>query len=581
METGLETVVKEGKPSFMQRTRDFMKKKWVNLGLGAIVAGSMLMGSANNLSAQTSAQEENYNEPPRQEEVYDVRNIRPDSSNQIFQAYVIQEDQTYDNDLAFIAEDMSRTTPDGKPLKILVINNYNQSNANIIDEIQKRINNPEQYPWFEMTGKVMRASPYSVGDWNVMLKLKQMTIYDQEGNKTLFPITDTTDTSDSEVYNVYEPNDYDWMYAPGSCITGFYYPRFGIGFAPWWDLDMDGIPNWMDPDPLWPNYWDPFMFAPWHHHNWHWHPNWWAGSPYWGYWGDGDRHWKRHRDHDNDKDFQNIIHKIGKNQLQDPRNRDEVRKYIRGINDSRDLRKIMNPDQLKNLEQVRKGIFDRDYEFQRKNSNIIIHDKDGSERIIRSTMPEKNLEYRITSPGIMREHDKITTRDSGSTERSIRHYEPKATNPKAQEPKKGTVIKKDNKDNNKASSSNSGPVKKKKEYERSYSLSPRSEYNIRESPANSQTQRTMFPSRLSNNQSEVSRYSWPRINYDRTKSNSSRSYFSPSRSTISYSRPSVSRSSTSKSSGSYRSSGSNYSRGSSSSNSSHSSHSSSGSIRRR
>jgi len=574
METEQLSVKTEEKPSLMQRTRNFVKKKWVNVGLGAIVAGSLLMGSAKSLSAQASAQEEYYQEPYSTTEVYDAQRVQKDT----FIAYVYEGDHDWRRDLDFVAEDLQKVNRDGQPLRIAVHEDYDWTNANVINEVRERINNPEQYPWIEMRGKFWPASPYSRNDG--ALDLEQIITKDQMGNEEIF----FTDPANSNFYYLGDNYYLDWAFYPGRHMIGFHYPHFSVGFAPYWDWDMDGIPNWMDRHPFWWDPWDAWMCDPWHHHGWGWHNNWWVGSYYWNYWGDGDSHWRHHKDHDND--FQNIVHRISKKQLQDPKNLRDVRSHIRDVIDSRNLRNIFSIEQLKGLEQARKGIFEKDYNLIKKNSNLTIRDREGKEVRMRMGAPKNQPDYTITSPSRMREPDSNITKGQSSTERNIRRDEPR-TQPRTQEPGTGTVIKKDSPP---PENSGSEPVKKKKDDERSYSLfnNQRSDYSAREAQVY-QSRSTSSSTLKPREQPQVRQYSSPRVNYNEIRSNSSRnytntrSYSSPniSRSTRSYSSPSISRSSPSRSSSSYRSSGSsNYSR-SSSSRSSSSSHSSGSSVRKK
>ncbi|MBN2052643.1 hypothetical protein JW756_04015 [Candidatus Woesearchaeota archaeon] len=581
------TESKESRPSLIQRTRNFVKKKWVNFGLGAIVAGSMMMGSAKNMGAQAATPEE-YTEPYNATEIYDTQRVQNDT----FIAYVYEGDHDWRRDLDFVAEDLQKVNRSGEPLRIQVHEDYDFSNAEIISEVRRRINNPDKYPWIEMRGKFWPASPY--GRYDGALNLEQIITKDDNGNEEIF----FTDPANSNFYYLDDNYYFDWAFYPGRHLIGFYYPHFSRGFAPYWDWDMDGIPNWMDRHPLWWDPWDIWMCDPWNHYGWGWYNNWWVGSPFWGYWGNADHHWRRHRDHDHD--FRNIITKISKKQLQDPKNRNEVRGYLKGLIESRDLKNVLDKDQLRSLNQARIERINKNYEMIRNNPNVTIRDKDGKELRMKMQLPENRPGYRLTP------------RSQQEPERQIRRYEPRSAEPGAREPRiqpraqpeprQGTIVKKD--EPKKGEEKKDTPVVKKKDDEkddgRSYSLSPRSEYNLREN--SSDTKRTIYPSRLSSDDitrklnefdsstrrirtspSDTNRDFSPRINYDNNRSSrsnyylnrSSRSY-TPSRSSSrpsisnrSYSRPSTSRSS----SGSYKSS---------SSRSSSSSHrSSSGSVRKK
>jgi hypothetical protein len=534
-----QLVVKE-KPSFMQRTRNFLKKKWVNAAGGILLASALTMGAVPKANAQeTTRPEFNYDQV---------------QTNATFVG-MTSGDHDFSRNLDFVLDNLGIENKYKDDFKLWVHENYDWTNKDVLSEVKKRINNPDQYPWIEAVGKYWPMN--SNGRFDGKLDLEAIITRDIEGNEEIF----YTDPADSNMYYLDENYFTDWAFFPGRHLTGFYYPHFGT-YGPSWDWDMDGIPNRFDPLPFSWNPWDPWMCDPWYGSwgwfgfgwspwgwNWGWDNHFGYNWMYWGYWGGP---WNYNDidiivDHDgNHVRWDDYVHRISKDQLRDPKGsaQDAVRQLIA----NREAHRIvLDKNQLQQREQLVKSIDKANYDMLRKNPQIRMRDPNGKERIIRVNPSDYKPDpstgrintERITRRGDEGNYRPGTIRDSSG--RVIREG-----NPPSPPPSSGTIKKVDEK------KEDPGTIKKKDDTDRGYSLNRGSNYSPSSSSRGSATPYqprsiTTYPSRVQQddlasrirqwssrviipNQQEVRKYSSPIIrdrSYTPWVPSQSRSIYTP------------------------------------------------------
>jgi hypothetical protein len=585
----------EKKPSLMNRTRNFLKKKWVNAAGGVILASALTMGAAPRINAQQLEPAVN---PVVQ---FDYNQIQ---DNARFVG-VTAGDHDYSRNLDFVLEDYSLADKNNNPFKLWVHEDFDWTNKKVLDEVIKRINNPDKYPLIEAYGTYHPVT--SQGGFDGRLNLESIITTDLEGNSETF----FTDPANSNFYQIESDDFLDWAFLPGRNIMGVYYPYFGVG--PAWDIDGDGIPNRFDPSPFYWDPWDPFIFNPLFALD-RWHNQGWFGWNYWNYWGGPGLYIDIdifHDHHGNPVHRNDFLRTITRDQLKDPNFGPDAVDNMKRLQENLEAHRIvLTNDQLQNrkqyVDQVKKNIYD----MLRNNPNVRIRDPDGNERIIKVNPSDYNPENqgRFTrngergQPGITTTIAPERAREgtgtpnyTGKTERNTeknagsgKTVERKTERSTEKNPPAPRVMKEPTKTSGekpvKKEGSTSGEIKKK--YEASSSIDglvreydsntpARTEYSPRSTATN-------YPSRLIRpTPSQVQQYGSPNTRAPSTYS-SPRNYSTP-KSSGNY-KPSTIRSSpsSSRSSGSYRlpsstrSSGSSY-RGSSGSRSS----GSSGSVRKK
>jgi hypothetical protein len=345
------------KPLLLGKTRDFLKKKWVKYVGGAIVAGSLMLGGAARLGGQ-----EQIPVTDNQQQEQAIQDIKYKAIG-----YAYEGDLDNKPDLDFIFEDLEKTGADGQPLRIMVHEDYDASNADMLSKIILRVNNPQQYPWIEVTGKLWPASPYAnIGKLN----LESIIFKDQQGKEEVF----FPKPSSSSFYAEDEQQTMDWIYAPGRNIVSVGYPIFFNGGRAFWDWDRDGWPNCIDPFPLMWNAWDPFIFDIEYGFS-HWGNPMWFGWTFWDYWGGPEFYRHRHR---GDPDWNDIKRVINRDQLKDPHNREIIRNYAERMHEGRDINHVITPEKIKQIQGERQVLLDRQYQLARQNPVANIRQKDGS-----------------------------------------------------------------------------------------------------------------------------------------------------------------------------------------------------------
>jgi len=548
------------KPSFMQRTRSFLKKKWVTTVGGLAIGAALTMGAAPKANAQeTALQEFNYNKV------------------QVNATFVgnTAGDHDISRNLDFVLENMGVENKYKDDFKLWVHENYDWTNKDVLSEVKNRINNPEQYPWIEAVGKYWPMNPN--GRFDGRLDLEAIITRDLEGNEEIF----YTDPADSNMYYLNDNYFSDWAFFPGRHLTGFHYPYFG-GYGPSWDWDGDGIPNRFDMFPFSWDHWDPWMCDPWYGAwdwfgfgwspwgwNWGWDNHFGHNWMYWGYWGGPGHYWDIDiiDDHDGNRvHWRDYADRITKDQLRDPNYRGDANDMVRQLVANREAhRLVLDKNQLQQRDQFVKSIDKANYEMLKKNPQIRMRDPNGKERIIRVNpsdyKPDPNT-GRINTERIMRRGDEGnrspvspgTIRDPGS--RVIRENNPPNTGGEKIIKKEGEgtgIIKKV--DENKEGSG--AVIKKKDDTGKSYSLDRGSIYSPSSSRSSATSYQsrstTAYPSRVQRDdllsrmirqessriiipgQQEVKQYSSPTIrdrNYVPSSPSQSRSTYTPLRTTI-------------------------------------------------
>ena len=513
------------KPSFMQRTRNFLKKKWVNAAGGILLASALTMGAAPKANAQETQ------EPARQAQAFNYNQVQP---NATFMGNT-SGDHDLSRNLDFVLDNMGIENKYKDDFKLWVHENYDWTNKDVLSEVKNRINNPDQYPWIEAVGKYWPMNPN--GRFDGRLDLEAIITRDLEGNEEIF----YTDPADSNMYYLDDNYFTDWAFFPGRHLTGFHYPNFR-GYGPSWDWDGDGIPNRFDMFPFSWDPWDPWMCDPWYGSldwfgfgwsPWGWNNHFGNNWMYWGYWGGP---WNYTDidiiiDHDgNNVHWRDQMNRISKDQLRDPNYRGDAHDAIRQLIANREAhRLVLDKNQLQQRDQFVKSIDKANYDMLKKNPQIRMRDQNGKEKIIRVNPSDYKPDPstgRINTERIMRRGDEGnyspvspgTIRDPGSREIMER-------NPPSPPPSTGTIKKVDEK------KEGSTVIKEKDEAERSYSFSRGRTY----SPSSSSSATpyrprsiTTYPSRVQQddlasrirqgisrviipNQQELNRYSSPII----------------------------------------------------------------------
>lgn len=585
----------EKKPSLMNRTRNFLKKKWVNAAGGVILASALTMGAAPKINAQ---QLEPVSQPVLQ---FDYNQIQ---ENARFVG-VTAGDHDYSRNLDFVLEDYSLADKNNNPFKLWVHEDFDLTNKKVLDEVIKRINNPDKYPLIEVYGTYHPVT--SQGGFDGRLNLESIIATDLQGNAETF----YTDPSNSNFYQMESDDFLDWAFFPGRNIIGVYYPYFAEG--PIWDIDGDGIPNRFDPSPFYPDLWDPFIFNPLFALD-RWHNQGWFGWNYWNYWGGPGIYIDIdiiHDRHGNPINWHNYLTRITRNQLKDPNLGPNAIDTLKQIENNIEAHRIvLTNDQLQKRNQFVKQVEKNIYDSLRNNPQVRTRDPDGNERIIKVNPSDYNPENqgRITRGEEPRQPGRATTitpertregtgnpNYTGKVERNTeknagagKTTERKIERNTGKNPPSPRVIKEP------AKSSGEKPVKKegsttekvKKKYEASSSI----DSLVRDYDSNTTTTgrtnysprstATNYPSRLIRpTPSQVQRYGSPNTRAPSTYS-SPRNYSAP-KSPGSY-KPGTIRSSTgSRSSGSYKAPSSTRSSGSSYRPSSTRSSGSSGSVRKK
>ncbi len=582
------------KPSFMKRTRNFLKKKWVNAAGGVLLASALTMGAAPKANAQevtqVAQQEFNYNQT---------------QENASFMG-VTAGDHDFSRNLDFVLEDYS-LGKNNQPFLLWVHENFDFSNKKVLDEVKKRINNPDQYPMIEAIGNYSPMSPN--GRFDGRLDLEAIITRDIGGNEEMF----YTDPSDSNFYELDDNYFFDWAFFPGRHMTGFYYPAFG-GISPSWDWDMDGIPNRFDMFPFSWDPWDPWMCDPWFNMGRGWLSPWWFDGGwdlgwrhhnYWNYWGGPGLYVNINTIHDHDgnpRRWNDFARTITRDQLKDPNHGPDAIDSVKQLIANRESHRIvLTNDQLQKREQFIKQVDKNNYDALRKNPQIKTRDPDGNERIIKVNPSDYNPENqgRITRTGepgqpgrgattITSGRIRDRTEDPNYTGKVERNTERNTNTGKNTErniernteknPPKPPVMKEPTKSSGekvvKKEGTKTGEIKKK--YDAGYSI----DRAIRDYESNAsrttnyapRTTTTTYPSRLIRpTPSQVNKYSSPTIRNYSPPANQNRTTYRPSTnrtirspsSTTRYSQPKYSAPKvTSRSSGSYRaptrSSGSSY-----------------------
>jgi hypothetical protein len=528
-------------------------------------------------------------------------------------------DHDYSRNLDFVLEDYSLADKNNNPFKLWVHEDFDLSNKKVLDEVIKRINNPDKYPLIEAYGTYHPVT--SQGGFDGRLNLESIIATDLQGNSETF----YTDPANSNFYKIESDDFLDWAFFPGRNIIGVYYPFFAEG--PFWDIDGDGIPNRFDPFPFSWNPWDSSIFDIGYGFN-HWQNHNWFGWNYWNYWGgpgiyiDIDIF---HDHHGNPVHRNDFLRTITRNQLKDPNfgpDAIDTMKQLRANIESKRI--VLTNEQLQKRNQFVKRVEKNIYDTIRNNPQIRTRDQDGNERIIKVNPSDYNPENQggVTRSGEQGQPGRTAVtparaREAGNpnyTGRTERNTEKNTGSGKTTERK----IEKNTEKNPPAprvmkepsKSSGEKPVKKegsttekvKKKYEASSSI----DSLIRNYDSNTTTtgrtnysQRsttTNYPSRLIRpTPSQVNKYSSPTIRNYSPPSSQSRATYTPrsnttvrSQSTPRYSAPKSSSSlrysapkTTSRSSGSYKAPSSARSSGSSYRPSSTRSSGSSGSVRKK
>ncbi|HJX05541.1 MAG TPA: hypothetical protein VJ461_02440 [Candidatus Nanoarchaeia archaeon] len=371
------------KLSLMQRTRSFLKNKWVKLAGGAIIAGGLMLGAARRADGQTT------------------KYYYPGSDkDDILVGQVVKGDYDQDKDLDFMLGLFDKKNDQGEQMWVQVHESYDRSNRDVIDEVRYRINSPEQYPLIEVLGDFKEN--LGMGDFDGKVNPKLIITKDLEGNEEVF----YTDPSHSGLYLNNYCWDADYVFFPGRHLTHFYYPHFYFGSFPGWDWDMDGLPNWMDPHPTWNDTWNWGWFDPWGWGafdtwwswggswgwgwNWGWNSGWSWHNPYWNYWG-GWHHYADPTDYPGK--YRDVMDRIRKAQLQRPAEggllpvTDMVANYVKDDAiksiQRRDLTRIFNPQELRQLGKNRATIFKENYNALVKNPIVVRRDESGREVRVR------------------------------------------------------------------------------------------------------------------------------------------------------------------------------------------------------
>ncbi len=595
----------EKRPSLMNRTRNFFKKKWVNAAGGVILASALSMGA----QAQTTQTQDLVSKPVVQ---FDYNQIQ---ENARFVG-VTAGDLDYSRNLDFVLEDYSLADKNNNPFKLWVHEDFDLSNKKVLDEVIKRINNPEKYPLIEVYGTYHPVT--SQGGFDGRLNLESLIATDLQGNSETF----YTDPSNSNFYKIESDDFLDWAFFPGRNIIGVYYPFFAEG--PIWDIDGDGIPNRFDPFPFSWDPWDSSIFDIGYGFN-HWMNHGWFGWNYWNYWGGPGLYIDIdifHDHHGNPKHRNDFLRTITRDQLRDPNLGPDAIDTVKQLRANIESHRIvLTNEQLQKRNQYVKQVEKNIYDEIRKNPQVRTRDQDGNERIIKVNPSDYNPENqgKVTRIGEQGQPGRATaitperTREEAGnpnyTGKVERNTEKNAGAGKTTErrieknteknPSSPRVMKEP------AKTSGEKPVKKegsttekvKKKYEASSSIDSlvrnydsnttttgRANYSPRSTTTN-------YPSRLIRpTPSQVQKYSSPTIRNYSPPSSQSRTNYTPRSNTTARSSGSATRYSapkysapktTSRSSGSYRAPSSTRSSGSSYRGSTSRSSGSSGSVRKK
>jgi hypothetical protein len=426
------------KPSFMQRTRNALKKKWVNVAGGVLLASALTMGAAPKAIGQEVI--------PAARPALNYDKVQPNATF----VGTTAGDHDLSRNLDFVLNNTGIENKYKDDFKLWVHEDYDWTNKDVLSEVKKRINNPDQYPWIEAVGKYWPMNPN--GRFDGRLDLEAIITTDLEGNEEIF----YTDPADSNMYYLDDNYFTDWAFFPGRHLTGFHYPYFGGGgHGPSWDWDGDGIPNRFDMFPFSWDPWDPWMCDPWYGSlgwfdfgwspwgwNWGWDNHFGHNWMYWGYWG-GPGHYTDidiiTDHHGNNVHWRDHMSRITKDQLRDPNYIGDANGIMRQLTANREAhRLVLDNNQLQQRKEFVKSIDKANYEVLKRNPQIRTRDSNGKDRIIRVNpsdyKPDPNT-GRINSERIMRRGDegnysptnRGTIRDPGS--REIRERNPPPSPP--------------------------------------------------------------------------------------------------------------------------------------------------------
>jgi hypothetical protein len=172
-----------------------------------------------------------------------------------------------DNSLDFVLG----VTDGDRTFKINVHEDVNESNREAINTVRERINEMEDRGKVRVIGYYSSEYKGQSKEYG-FLQLKCIVFFD---DKTGYEEAYFTDPKDSRFYT---EGDVTVIYAPGHHYRHVYYPRY---CSPWWDSDMDGIPDRYDP---WP-----YSYDIWYDNNLNGIPDWYDPFycdyyPYWNNW---------------------------------------------------------------------------------------------------------------------------------------------------------------------------------------------------------------------------------------------------------------------------------------------------------
>ena len=375
-----EQISVEKRPGLMQKIRKGLKKNWVKYGLGPIAAATISLGAVKNVNANP-APEPTPKPEPQIYYMYETQQLE----NASFTGHIIKGDDPWLRGFDFVLEDFAEKNEYGDYMRIVVRERKHPTNEEILNKLEGMINQTledqkrypdltESYPVVEVRGKFrpLRAGGMVDGE----LFLEEIVMQDQNGLGTLF----FTDPAESSRYQEFDRNRIDVLFWPGSYYSAVYYPNFYGGYYPYFDFDMDGLPNWMDPTPfyhdgwwddwvLWrynPSFWGSMWALDFYWHtspwfswhspwNWSWHSHgggWGWYNSYWNYWGG----WHHYMDDHDPGTYRHVLQRITKNQLQDRGNRKMIGDYMKNRISSRNLSKKLDSTQLRQLENTRNRI---------------------------------------------------------------------------------------------------------------------------------------------------------------------------------------------------------------------------------